>query len=166
MELAIKSAAQLKNVILNIVGSEERTSSTSKKGYVAELKELVEELKAEDKVFFTGPKYGKELHRSYTESDIFIYPSSYENFGQPILEAAAAGLPIISTSVGIASDIVKTGETGFLVKQDEKEISQYINQLRSAQTRKTFGEKILGLVEKNYQWSTIIEKYVQIYRSF
>lgn len=166
MEIAIRAASQLENVILNIVGSEERTSSTSKKGYVSELKELVKELKAENKVFFTGPKHGKELHRFYVESDIFIYPSSYENFGQPILEAATAGLPIISTSVGVALDIVIPGETGFLVGMDHKEVSQHINNLRLARTRAMYGKKIRGLVEKNYQWSAIIERYMQIYESF
>ena len=43
-------------------------------------------------------------------ANIFVYPSLYENFGQPLIEAAAHGLPLISTPVGIARDIIIDGE--------------------------------------------------------
>jgi glycosyltransferase involved in cell wall biosynthesis len=164
VEIAIKAVSLSKNTVLYIVGGEERTSSTSKKGYLEELKALAEKLNAQNKIFFTGPKYGEELQRYYLESDVFIYPSSYENLGQPILEAATAGLPIISTPVGIARDIVIPGETGFLAGLESKEIPECIENLRSPGIREAFGKKIRAMVEKNYNWDVIIEKYIRIYK--
>ncbi|MBI5186485.1 MAG: glycosyltransferase family 4 protein [Nitrospinae bacterium] len=164
VEAAIKAVSLMEDAVLHIVGSEERTSSTSKKGYVAELEALVRELGAQGKVFFIGPKYGAELQRFYLESDVFIYPSSYENLGQPVLEAATAGLPVISTPVGIARDIVIPGETGFLTGLDPKEISECVENLRPSGIREGFGNKIRGLVEKNYNWDSIIERYIQVYK--
>ncbi|NIP99801.1 MAG: glycosyltransferase, partial [Nitrospinaceae bacterium] len=54
----------------------------------------------------------------YQSADVFVYPSRYENFGQPVLEAAAWGLPVIATSTGVASEIIREGETGFLTPPD------------------------------------------------
>jgi glycosyltransferase involved in cell wall biosynthesis len=74
-----------------IVGGEVKTSSTSKSGYIDELKQLAKRLGVSDIVDFTGPKYGKDLKDQYRKADIFVYTSISENFGLPILEAAAAG---------------------------------------------------------------------------
>ncbi len=164
VEVLIETAAQMQNVHLTIVGGEGRTSSTSKLGYVNELMGLARSLNAEGKVFFAGPKYGEQLKRFYLESDLFLYPSSYENFGQPILEAATFGLPIISTRVGVALDIVIPGETGFLTNLNREEIMRHIKSLEPAKVRKEFGIKIRNLVEKNYQWTNIIDQYIQVYR--
>ena len=163
VELIIRALTRLDGVVLDIVGGEERTSSTSRAGYVAELMNLAKELKVAERVNFAGPQYGEELRRFYLNSDIFIYPSTYENFGQPILEAATTGLPIISTPVGVARDIVIPGETGFWVKMDPGEIAARVEDLRPVRTREEFGVRIRALAGKNYQWEEIIKRYVKVY---
>jgi glycosyltransferase involved in cell wall biosynthesis len=47
-------------------------------------------------------------------ADLFISPSDYEGFGLTIVEALACGLPIVSTDVGVASEIVRNDWNGFL----------------------------------------------------
>ena len=163
VDLIIRALARLDGVVLDIVGGEERTSSTSRTGYVAELMDLATELKVAERVRFAGPQYGEELRRFYLNSDVFIYPSTYENLGQPILEAATAGLPIISTPVGIARDSVIPGETGFWVKMDPGEIAARVEDLRPVRTREEFGGRIRALAGKNYQWGEIIKRYLQVY---
>ncbi|MDE4541330.1 glycosyltransferase [Thermoanaerobacterium sp. R66] len=62
-------------------------------------------------------------------SDIFILPTYYPNEGQPIsiIEAMAAGLPIISTDTGCIADMVIDGYNGFIVhKQKPEEITEKI----------------------------------------
>ena len=87
---------------VTIVGGEEKTSSLTKSGYMNELKQLCGNLGVDDRVTFTGPKSPEELASFYNAADVFVYPSRYENFSQPILEAASYGLPVIATSIGIA----------------------------------------------------------------
>jgi len=164
LEPIIKALQYLDKVKLTIVGSEEKRSSLSRRGYLSELKALVDELRVGRQIIFAGPKYGKELITYYQSADVFIYTSLYENFGQTLLEAAAASLPIISTPVGIAPEIVIDGETGFLVNDDPKMISERIRRLNNVSTRTAFGGRIKEIVKEKFAWSNIIDQYLQIYQ--
>ena len=59
----------------------------------------------EDKVFLKGIK---DLHKYYEEADAFLLTSDAEGWGRVVLEAAAHGMPIIMTNVGLAQEIIKT----------------------------------------------------------
>ncbi len=52
-----------------------------------------------------------ELVALYERSHIFVFPSLYEGFGRALLEAMAAGLPIVCTSVGVAADALRDGDS-------------------------------------------------------
>ena len=167
VELLIK-AISLMNfpVMATIVGGEEKTATFTKSGYLDELKKLAEELMVAEKIEFVGPKKKGELSKYYSNSDVFIYPSLYENFGQPILEAAAAGLPIVSTNVGVARQIVIESETGFIVSNKPNEISARVSDLVNLDTRMKMSKKIRKKVEKDFGWEMIIKKYLKLYNSF
>ena len=152
-------------VLTTIVGGEEETASVAKGGYLNELKKLVEDLKIEEKVEFVGPKTKSELWEYYSNSDIFIYPSLYENFGQPILEAAAAGLPIVSTNVGVARELVIESETGFIVSDEPKAIADRVRDLINRETRKQMGEKMRQKVAADFGWEMVMQKYIKLYNS-
>jgi glycosyltransferase involved in cell wall biosynthesis len=70
-------------------------------------------------VCYLGKKYGIEKEIAFTEADIFAFPTFYHNecFPLVLLEAMQASLPVISTYEGGIPDIVKDGETGYLVPQ-------------------------------------------------
>ena len=94
VELILQAVSQLGVPFhLTIVGSEEKTSAVTRAGYLGELKQLTKQLNLESKVSFLGKKTSLELKTIYRSADIFVYPSLYENFGQPLIEAAANGLP-------------------------------------------------------------------------
>jgi glycosyltransferase involved in cell wall biosynthesis len=150
---------------LTIVGGEEKTSSVTRSGYLEELKEHTRRLNLNNKVTFTGRKSQEELKEFYKTADLFVYPSKYENFGQPLLEAGAHGLPIIATSVGVARDIVIDGETGYLTSGDPKEISDRIQLLRNSDLRKQMGIQIKDLIRKKFDWENIIAQYINLYGS-
>ena len=63
-----------------------------------------------------GPLPGAEVRRKLAESQVFVLPSHWE--GQPIaiLEAMAAGLAIVATTVGAIPDVIRDGEEGLLVE--------------------------------------------------
>jgi glycosyltransferase involved in cell wall biosynthesis len=52
-----------------------------------------------------------ELVGLYERSHIFLFPSLYEGFGRALLEAMAASLPIVCTSVGVAADALRDGDS-------------------------------------------------------
>ena len=106
-----------------------------------------------------------ELFNWYSKGDIFVYPSLYENFGQPILEAAAAGLPIISTPVGVAQEIITDNKTGFLFNGDDQELTDRITQLTDLSLRKEMGKALRERVRSLYGWEGIIKQYLNLYQS-
>ena len=106
-----------------------------------------------------------ELSNWYRKADIFVYPSLYENFGQPILEAAAAGLPVVSTSVGVATELITDSETGFLITGENQELAERITQLANNDLRLKIGNALRGKVRNLYGWQGIIDQYMDVYKS-
>lgn len=148
-----------------IVGGEEKTSSLTKSGYQDELKALCRNLGIEDRVTFIGPKSPEELLSFYSAADVFVYPSLYENFAQPILEAASYGIPVIATPVGIAPEIIEDGETGFLVSGEPPDLAQRLEQLGNSSERRKMGLKIQEKVRNKFAWNPIMDQYMELYRS-
>ena len=56
-----------------------------------------------------------EVLRVLRESDVFLFPSHFEGLPNAVIEAMAAGLPVVATRVGGVPDLVRHGENGFLV---------------------------------------------------
>ncbi|MBW7456889.1 glycosyltransferase, partial [Paenibacillus sepulcri] len=63
-------------------------------------------------VTFAGYQSGESLAELYASSDLFVFPSSTETFGNVVLEAAASGLPAIVANSGGVTEIVQHGKTG------------------------------------------------------
>jgi len=166
IELLLQAVNQLSIPFhLTIAGGEEKTSSVTRTGYLNELKQLTKQLNLGNKVTYVGKKTPLELKTLYQSADIFVYPSLYENFGQPLLEAAAHGLPLISTPVGIARDIIIQGETGYQISGKPEEIQERIESLRDGKLRVQMGKRIQDEVENRFDWGNIMDQYMNLYRS-
>jgi phosphatidylinositol alpha 1,6-mannosyltransferase len=68
---------------------------------------------------FTGFLNGEELTTAYASSDLFVFPSDSESFGNVTLEAMASGLPCICADATGSRSLVAAGETGFLAPADD-----------------------------------------------
>jgi glycosyltransferase involved in cell wall biosynthesis len=68
---------------------------------------------------FTGVLRGEELAGAYANMDLFVFPSHTDTFGNVVLEAMASGVPAIVTPDGGPKTIVREGETGRIVPDDE-----------------------------------------------
>jgi glycosyltransferase involved in cell wall biosynthesis len=68
---------------------------------------------------FTGVLRGEELSRAYANMDLFVFPSHTDTFGNVVLEALASGVPAIVTPDGGPCTIVRDGETGRIVPDDQ-----------------------------------------------
>ena len=116
-----RALAQLPSARGVIVGS-----LTLEPDYAAQVNTEIERLGLQDRVILTGRISDDELLRRYAEADVFVLPSlnvgwKFEGYGLSLLEASAAGLPVISTTECGAEDAVVDGVTGLLVAQSNLE---------------------------------------------
>ena len=71
------------------------------------------------KAEFTGVLRGEALATAYANMDLFVFPSHTDTFGNVVLEALASGVPAIVTPDGGPCTIVRDGETGRIVPDDQ-----------------------------------------------
>jgi glycosyltransferase involved in cell wall biosynthesis len=74
------------------------------------------ESEAPDNMTFTGYLKGEKLAEVYSASDLFIFPSATETFGNVVLESLASGTPVIGADSGGVKSIIQDGLTGQLCK--------------------------------------------------
>ncbi len=60
-------------------------------------------------------QWRNDLFSFYKSFDLFLLSSNYEGWGRAVIEAMAAGLPVVMTDVGLAGEIVKDGENGAVI---------------------------------------------------
>ncbi|TMV46881.1 glycosyltransferase family 1 protein [Paenibacillus mesophilus] len=70
--------------------------------------------KAPANATFTGYLGGEELAEAYASSDLFVFPSSTETFGNVVLESFASGTPVVGARSGGVQELVQDGTTGWL----------------------------------------------------
>lgn len=81
--------------------------------YCMSLEKMVKHLKLEEKVIFTGFIPEEDLPLIYNAAELFLFPSLYEGFGLPPLEAMACGTPVIASNTTSLPEVV--GQAGILV---------------------------------------------------
>lgn len=83
------------------------------------LKALSKNLGLENRVEFCG--YQKDMVAFLREIDIFVLSSHYEGFGLVLVEAMAAGIPVVATDVGGVGEVVVDGQTGLVVPPGQED---------------------------------------------
>jgi glycosyltransferase involved in cell wall biosynthesis len=69
--------------------------------------------------FFTGYLKGEELAAAYASSDIFVFPSTTDTFGNVIIEAQASGIPVIVSDSGGPKELVENQTNGLVTKSHD-----------------------------------------------
>lgn len=91
---------------------------------------MVKELKLERSVTFLGYVPDVELPALYSGATVFLYPSLYEGFGLPVLEAMSCGCPIIASNCSSIPEVV--GDSGLLVNpHDPQDLKVALEQVLS-----------------------------------
>lgn len=123
------------------------------------------ELNVMDKIRIEGPVSEEQKFILFSSADIFVFPTLYEGFGIPIIEAMAFGLPIVSTNIPVINEIV-TKDVGLLVKpKDPIALADAINQLLSEDEYylRNMGIKAQLVVKNKYNWKNIAKEYLNVY---
>jgi len=107
------------------------------------------------------------LRRCYGACDVFVSPSLLEGFGLTILEAMAAGKPVIALRRGAIPEIVKHGENGLLVDGDDpRELADAMIFLADHKNIvKQVGKKNREYITRNFSWEKSARLVKHIYES-
>lgn len=108
--------------------------------YINELHALPKQLGISDRVIFTGPMKQSELKHLYAHAKAFVFPSSYESFGNPLFEAWASDIPVAASNVHSFPEIV--GDAGLLF--DPENESELIAALERVVTDFTLREDLIA----------------------
>lgn len=116
------------------------------------------------KALFTGHLQGEALARAYASSDVFLFPSDTETFGNVTLEAMASGLPTVCADASGSNALVKDGETGFLAPPGQADA--FLDAVERLATdpalRQTMGEQALARA-RTYEWDAAMARIAGYY---
>jgi glycosyltransferase involved in cell wall biosynthesis len=140
---------------------EEKLVIVGKKGwYFKDILKIPEELSKD--IIFKGyvPEY--QLIELYQKAKLFIYPSLYEGFGLPILEAMASGCPVITSNTSSLPEVA--GDAAFLVNPTKK--TEIENAILNIIQNKNLADDLIyrGLKRaRNFSWNQCAEKTISVY---
>jgi glycosyltransferase involved in cell wall biosynthesis len=130
------------------------------------LKEKAKELSgSSERIEFMG--WERHIPQILTEIDIFFLPSRWEGLPRTVLEAMAAGIPVVASSVDGTAEAVKDSVTGYLLAPDDLEgyEEKIIELIKDESKRKKMGEEGRKRVEKFFCYDKMIEKTMKVYKS-
>jgi glycosyltransferase involved in cell wall biosynthesis len=128
----------------------------------ADIFDTVKALSLEGEVVFTGFVADEDLPSLYRGAQLFVYPSLYEGFGLPILEAMASGVPVITSNLASMPEVA--GDAAILVDpHDAKAIAEGIvrvlaeDRLRDVLIQKGFARA------RRFTWESVAEQTLALY---
>ena len=132
--------------------------------YTKEVKKYIETHQLQEKVTFLKGLSSKELAITYQLATIFIYPSLFEGFGIPIVEALYSRTPVITTNSGVFPE-AGGPDSIYADPTNSAEIASKIELLlNDAELRKEITEKGYMFVQK-FNDSVIADKIITLYNS-
>ena len=153
LSVAIRGLPFAQDVLLLIIGGSD--------DIIAAAHEEAKSVGVDDRVLFLGPRYN--LRSFLAASDMFVLPSAYEANALVVLEALASGLPVVTTRVGFAPEVVVDGENGFLVDRDPREVGERLQQLAELPHDELdeWRRRARASVE-SYSWREIARRYLEL----
>jgi glycosyltransferase involved in cell wall biosynthesis len=130
-----------------------------------DLRSLCQRLGIASRVVFAGVR--RDIPRLLPLFDVFVLPSLYEGFGIAILEAMAAGRPVVATTVGGIPEFVRQGETGILVEPgDAASLANAIRSLlQHPEQAQEMGLKGQEVVRDHFGIATVVRQHEQVYEN-
>ena len=127
------------------------------------LRMLANQLQIETRVTFLG--YRQDARTLLPAADLLVNTSITEGISLTLLEAMAARLPVVATSVGGSPEVVLDGETGVLVPpRDSRAVAVAVERLlESAEWRRDLGYAARQRVERVFSLDRMAERYTDVY---
>lgn len=100
----------------------------------------------------------------YRGLDAYICTSRTEGGPHPLLEASACGVPLISTRVGLAPQLIRDGDNGLLVERDIASIRRAVTELRDRRDhRLAMGRRAREIIERGWSWDKQAPAYIDFF---
>jgi len=131
------------------------------------LEMLVQELGLGDQVRFTGYIPDAELPHYFALADVFVFHSVYETFGMVVIQAMAAGKPIVTVSSTAIPEVVDDNITGVLVQPLNPEaLSEAVLALiRDPDRRSQLGKNARVKAVDQFAWDDIARQYEMVLKT-
>lgn len=153
LSIAIDALVHAPTVLLMVLGGNAQT--------IARARAQAESLGVAERVFLAGPQF--DLPRFFASADMFVLPSAYESSGLVLMEALASGVPVLTTEVGFAPELVHDGVNGYLLPRDPKAFADRMEELAAADAG-PWRERARASAEA-HGWRSTAEKYVDLLES-
>ncbi|MHA1337846.1 MAG: glycosyltransferase family 4 protein [Promethearchaeota archaeon] len=122
---------------------------------------LINNLGLEKHIIYLRNISDERLREIYNLCDLYIYPSLYEGWGAPGLEAAACGTPVICSDIPIFREIYQDYPIYFPPRDYKKLAKIIINTINNDEKKKEMSKKGLKIV-KQYSWEKSAEKFLKL----
>lgn len=121
--------------------------------------------KLEKDVIFTGYLEDEHLQQVYSLAEVFVFPSLYEGFGIPPLEAMCCGCPVVSSNVASLPEVI--GEAGLLIdpKNAHKMAEAISSLISNDHIRSMFIERGKSQADK-FSWRESAQKVLEVFETF
>jgi D-inositol-3-phosphate glycosyltransferase len=164
--IACHRTARLGQVTLAIIGGDPDVSPLEMTAEMARIQQLCDDLCMGRMVVFLGKRGQDTLPYYYSAADVLVMPSHYESFGMVALEAMACGTPVIASQVGGLAYLIKDGETGFHVPDQDPDAlcEKLLVLLDDRQQRESMGLRAAEYA-KDYAWANIAAQILEVYKS-
>jgi glycosyltransferase involved in cell wall biosynthesis len=129
--------------------------------------ELIDDFQLKDKTHFLGFVQGENKNLLLQGSSLFALTSHSENFGIVVIEAMAAGLPILVTPGVALSNVIRDNDFGYVPDLDADDIAKDIQRFLTAEyttENKSINERSKNYIKDNYSWNTISKKMINVYQ--
>ncbi|HLP43843.1 MAG TPA: glycosyltransferase family 4 protein [Candidatus Nanoarchaeia archaeon] len=161
IESLVKIIEKVPNVVLLVAGKVDE--------YTERMQNEAEELGLGDRLIFTGWISEKEMKFAYACADVVLVPSViFDSLPRLVVEAMAAGRPVVGTCYGGTSEIVVEGETGYVINPHNIELmaERVTDLLLDEQKNKQFGEAARKRVKADFDQHAkniiLIEEYKKL----
>lgn len=115
-----------------------------------------------DRVVFAG--HSPAVHEEFQAGDVFVFPTMYEAFGLVLLEAAAAGMPVLSTALGVAEELVEEGRNGSIIERDGASVAAALAPLvADRDLRRRMGERARRDAGAYTSWDAVTRRTLDVY---
>jgi len=133
-------------------------------GYQGELERLGARLKISKKIIFTGPLFGQGKDDVFAASDVLVLPTHSEGFGIIVIDALAAGVPVLTTHGAPWEELI-SHDCGWWVEANEQGIYNALQDAinRPKQELIEMGTRGRLLVEKKYTWIQVTQMTIELY---